>query len=170
MDEAGFGRINKPKRCWCRKGIRPSIPCHHVREYIYAYAAVFPATGDLTMLILPRSNTVCMNIFLEEVSREMAEKQVLLIMDRAPWHASGALAVPDNILVEYLLPYSPELNPTENLWDEIREKGFRNEAFASLERVKDKLSDTVQPLFRNKDSIRSLTFRSWLNIPDSIAN
>ena len=33
QDEAGFGRINKPKYCWCEKGIRPSVPCSHIREY-----------------------------------------------------------------------------------------------------------------------------------------
>ena len=42
QDEAGFGRINKPKYCWCNKNIRPSVPCHHIREYSYAYGAVEP--------------------------------------------------------------------------------------------------------------------------------
>ena len=46
QDEAGFGRINKPKYCWCEKGIRPSVPCHHIREYRYAYGAVEPLTGS----------------------------------------------------------------------------------------------------------------------------
>jgi len=45
QDEAGFGRINKPKNCWCKKGIRPSVPCHHIREYRYVYGAVEPKTG-----------------------------------------------------------------------------------------------------------------------------
>ena len=42
QDEAGFGRINKPKYCWSEKGIRPSVPCHHIREYRYAYGANEP--------------------------------------------------------------------------------------------------------------------------------
>ena len=42
QDEAGFGRINKPKRCWCAKGHRPTVPCHHIREYRYLYGAVSP--------------------------------------------------------------------------------------------------------------------------------
>ena len=46
QDEAGFGRINMPKYCWCEKGIRPSVPCHHIREYRYAYGAVEPLTGS----------------------------------------------------------------------------------------------------------------------------
>ena len=44
QDEAGFGRINHPKYCWCEKGIRPCVPCHHIREYRYAYGAVEPLT------------------------------------------------------------------------------------------------------------------------------
>ena len=122
------------------------------------------------MLTLPYSNTMCMNLFLKEVSREMTGKQVLLIMDRAPWHTSGLLEVPDNIIIEYLPAYSPELNPTENLWDEIREKGFRNEKFDSLSQVQDRLIDTVQPMFTNKDRVHSLTYRSWIDIPVVIAN
>ena len=42
QDEAGFGRNNKPKSCWCKKGKRPSVPCHHIREYRYVYGAVEP--------------------------------------------------------------------------------------------------------------------------------
>ena len=53
QDEAGFGRINKPKYCWCEKGVRPSVPCHHIREYRYVYGAVEPLTGDACFLIMP---------------------------------------------------------------------------------------------------------------------
>ena len=63
QDEAGFGRINKPKACWCGNGIRPAVPCHRVREYVYAYGAVSPIDGEKVSLILPKSNTECMNIF-----------------------------------------------------------------------------------------------------------
>ena len=66
QDEAGFGRINKPKRCWCSKEMRPSVPCHHIREYRYAYGAVEPTTGKHFFLVLPRCDTICMNVFLEE--------------------------------------------------------------------------------------------------------
>ena len=46
QDEAGFGRINKPKYCWCKQGIRPSVPCYHIRLYRYVYGAVEPVTGE----------------------------------------------------------------------------------------------------------------------------
>ncbi len=46
QDEASFGRINKPKYCWCQKGIRPQIPCHSIREYRYVYGAAEAKTGE----------------------------------------------------------------------------------------------------------------------------
>jgi hypothetical protein len=61
-DEAGFGRTNKPKRCWCTKGIRPNVPIHRVREYMQAYGAVSPLDGQMVSLVFPKSNTNCMNI------------------------------------------------------------------------------------------------------------
>lgn len=70
QDEAGFGRINKPKYCWCEKGVRPTVPCHHIREYYYAYGAVEPVTGDSCFLVLPYCNSVCMNVFLQELSEQ----------------------------------------------------------------------------------------------------
>lgn len=57
QDEAGFGRINKPKYCWCKKGERPCVPCHHICEYRYVYGAVEPLTGESCFLIMPYCNT-----------------------------------------------------------------------------------------------------------------
>ena len=118
QDEAGFGRINKPKYCWCQKGIRPSVPCHHIREYRYAYGAVEPMTGAGRFLVMPYCNTVCMNIFLEELSQAFPQDQILLCCDGAAWHKSKKLQVPENIELFFLPPYTPEMNPIEQIWKE----------------------------------------------------
>ena len=60
QDEAAFGRINKPKYCWCYKGLRPVVPSQHIREYRYAYGAVDPIDGDSFFLVLPYANADCM--------------------------------------------------------------------------------------------------------------
>ena len=70
QDEAGFGRINKAKRCWCKKGQRPSVPCHHIREYRYVYGAVEPMTGESFFLVIPYCNTKCMQLFLNRLHDE----------------------------------------------------------------------------------------------------
>lgn len=161
-DEAGFGRINKPKRCWCRKGIRPTVPCHHIREYRYLYGGVSPLDGELFSLVMPYANTDCMNVFLEELSKAYPADHIVLILDNASWHSSSRLVIPSNIQLYPLLPYTPELNPIEMIWDEVREKGFRNEIFRSLDGVLDRLCDTVKSLCSDPQRIASITRRQWL--------
>lgn len=162
QDEAGFGRINKPKRCWCRAGTRPQVPCHHIREYRYVYGAVSPLDGELFTLIMPYTNTECMNIFLRELSKQYAQDYILLVVDNAAWHRSKGLIIPENIELYPLLPYTPELNPIEQIWDELREKGFRNEIFPTLEHVVSRLCDTIVHLSHIPSRIASIAHRAWI--------
>ena len=67
-----------------------------------------------------------MNVFLEELSQEYSEDYILLVADNASWHRSKGLVIPKNIEIYPLLPYTPELNPIEQIWDDVREKGFKN--------------------------------------------
>jgi len=159
-DEAGFGRINKPKRCWCPKGARPVVPCQHIREYYYAYGAVEPQTGESLFLVLPNANTDCMNVFLQELSKAYAEDYILLIADRASWHRAKSLTTPDNIRIFHIPPYTPEMNPIEQIWKEIRKIGFKNEMFQTLDKVADRLCESVNSL--SCDIVKSITGRDWL--------
>ena len=160
QDEAGFGRINKPKYCWCGEGIRPSVPCHHIREYRYTYGAVEPMTGDGYFLVMPYCNTVCMNIYLKQLSERYSEDIILLCCDGAAWHKSAGLELPENIVLFHIPPYTPEMNPIEQIWKEIRKRGFRNEVFATLEKVVDRLCDTISTL--SNQVISSITGRQWI--------
>lgn len=160
QDEAGFGRINKPKYCWCYKGVRPTVPCHHIREYRYAYGAVEPLTGESFFLILPYSNTICMNLYLEKLSQEYSSDQIILVCDGAAWHKANGLIIPKNIRILYLPPATPEMNPIEQIWTWLRRHGFRNEVFATLEKVVDRLCDTIRSL--SKSTVNSITARDWI--------
>jgi len=157
QDEAGFGRINKPKYCWCEKGVRPVVPCHHIREYRYAYGSVDPLTGDSFFLVLPWCNTACTNVFLRELSKEFQDDVILLCCDGAAWHKSKALMVPDNIELFFIPHYTPEMNPIEQIWKELRKRGFKNEVFSTLEKVVDRLCDAICSL--TPAVIRSITGR-----------
>ena len=160
QDEAAFGRINKPKYCWCRKGIRPSVPCHHIRKYRYVYGAVEPLTGGSFFLVMPYCNTACMNAFLEHLSKAYPEDYIVLICDGAAWHKSGTLKVFSNIELMFIPPYTPEMNPIEQIWRELRARGFHNEVFQSLENVVDRLCDTICMLAA--ETVRSITCRDWI--------
>jgi transposase len=127
-DEARFGRMNRPRPCWAPRGIRPEVASQLIREYIYLYGAVCPQDGTCVYLIMPTSNTACFQSFLNVLSRRFPRQDILLVLDGAPNHRCGDLVVPSNITLLFLPPYAPELNPKENLWDEIREKVFKNYA------------------------------------------
>ena len=159
QDEAGFGRINKPKYCWCRKGLRPSVPCHHIREYRYAYGAVEPQTGQSFFLVMPYCNTDCMNVFLRELAKEYPDDFLLIVMDGASWHKAKGLQMPDNIKLLYLPPATPEMNPIEQIWAWLRLHGFRNEVFQTLDKVVDRLCDTICSL--SPQIVKSITHRDW---------
>ena len=159
-DEAGFGRINKPKRCWCPKGKRPSVPCHHIREYRYAFGAVDPKDGASFFLVMPHCNTACMNVFLREVSKMFPDEYIALVADGAAWHKSKGLMIPSNIEIINLPPYTPEMNPIEQIWKELRTRGFRNEVFQTLDKVVDRLCEVIRSL--SPQAIQSITARSWI--------
>lgn len=160
QDEASFGRINKPKHCWCFPGHRPSVPCHRVREYRYVYGAVEPLTGGSFFLILPYCNTEYMNLFLEKLSEQYPDDLIVLVCDGAAWHKSNGLEIPDNIRLIFLPPATPEMNPIEQIWKEIRKRGFRNELFQTLAKVMDRLCDTICSL--TPEIIKSITLRAWI--------
>ena len=112
--------MSNPVPCWAPRKVRPKLPSQRIRQSSYVYAAVCPESGDLCSLIMPYSNTDCMQIFLAEFARQRAGKPTLLIMDQAAWHKSSALKTYPNIFVKFQPPYSPELNPVEQLWMHIR--------------------------------------------------
>lgn len=127
---------------------------------MYAYGAVEPLNGDNVFLILPYCNTNCMNLFLKKLSEKYPDDLILLCCDGAAWHKSGALSVPENIELFFIPPYTPEMNPIEQIWKELRQVGFRNEIFASLEKVVDRLCDVIQGL--SNATVRSITGRQWI--------
>ena len=73
---------------------------------------------------------------------------------------SAGLELPDNIVLFHIPPYTPEMNPIEQIWKEIRKRGFRNEVFPSLDKVVDRLCDTICSL--SNDVISSITGRNWI--------
>ena len=101
-----------------------------------------------------------MNVFLKELSKQYPEDMILLCCDGAAWHKSKSLQVPDNIVLFHIPPYTPEMNPIEQIWKELRKLGFRNEIFSSLEKVVDRLCNTICRL--SPALIRSITARNWI--------
>ena len=136
------------------------MPCHHIREYRYAYGAVEPKTGENFFLIFPYCNTDCMNVFLAELAKVYPNDRIMLICDGAMWHKANSLIKPEQISLIFIPPYTPEMNPIEQIWKEIRKRGFRNEVFQTLEKVVDRLCEVIQKL--PASVIQSITGRQWI--------
>lgn len=162
MDEARFGRISEPTRCWAPAGIRPRVPTQVIREFTYAYAAVCPFDGHLDTLVLPEVTTPVMSFFLDHVAAQHLGEQVVLIMDQAGWHKARDLHIPENITLFWLPPYSPELNPVEHLWKHLRHAAFHNRVFHSLDAVEDQLVHGLHALLNTPELVRSLTLYDWM--------
>jgi transposase len=162
QDEARFGRINDLRRCWAPKGFRPEVGLQIVREYSYAFGAVSPLGGTFDSLVLPVVTAEAMSIFLAEVARRHPEEFILMFLDGAGWHRAHDLVVPENMRLEALPPYSPQLNPVEHIWEEIREKWFANEVFDSLDVVEDRLVEAFVALENNRELVASTTGFKWI--------
>jgi transposase-like protein len=133
-----------------------------VHEYTYVYAAICPQDGVLDSLILPRGDAEAMSLFLQEVSSRHPDEYVIMVADGAGWHRANDLKIPENICLVSLPPYSPELNPVEHLWEEIREKWFGNEVFRDMNGVENQLLNALVSLENDPERVRSLAGFDWI--------
>ncbi len=136
QDEARFGQKGTITRVWARRGSRPRAVRQIRYTSLYVLVAVCMSPGATSALIMPELNADVLNLFLEQLSRELpAGVHAVLIWDGAGFHTSGDLEVPRNISVILLPPYSPELNPVENLWHSLRAHHWSNRAYQGLRRI-----------------------------------
>jgi len=161
QDEAGFGRISDPAACWAPPKHRPEVPSQRVRQYKTVYGAVSPIDGESLFLVLQKSNTENMNIFLKALAEKFPDDLILLCADNASWHKSIDLIVPFNIRFFYIPPRTPQMNPIETVWREIRKLGFKNKVFPSIKKVIEKFWEVVNAL--DKETIKSITLRDWIH-------
>ncbi len=111
-----------------------------------------------------KMNTVEMGFFLEQVSSRHPKDYILMVVDGASSHKSKDLVVPANIALIGLPPYSPQLNPQERIWDELREKAFPNRVFSTMAAVREQLKNGLEKLCANAARIKSLTAWPWVKL------
>ncbi len=109
-------------------------------------------------LILPKANSAMMSLFLAHVAREYAGYFIVMQVDRAGWHGSKELVVPENIRLLAQPAHSPEVQPTEHIWDEVREKHFHNRVFDDMDAVEHTLVEGLNALRAAPERVRSLTY------------
>lgn len=118
----------------------------------------------MTSLVLPSANTAMMNLFLKHVSQSFEDYFIVMQVDQAGWHHSKELLVPANIRLIEQPAYSPEVNPVEHLWEELREKYLHNRLFSSLDSLVEVLCQGLNELTEDKERLRSMMSFPHLNV------
>jgi DDE superfamily endonuclease len=124
---------------------------------------VCPAREIGVGLVLPEANAEAMNLHLAAVSREIAPGAfAVMLLDGAGWHQTGGrLVVPENMGLLHLPPYSPELNPVENVWQYLRPNFLSNRTFADHNAIVDACCHAWNALVALPARLRSITERAW---------
>lgn len=163
QDEARFGRLMKPHACWAPYPIRPLVAEGVVREYVYAYTAANPLNGRIDFTIQPFLDAENVNKFLQYLSSQHANEEVLLVWDGARAHTGDETKMPSNIHAIQLPPRSPRLNPVESFWGELREKFFHNYTFENIPCLIDYLTYSLCSIKQDKRMLRRLLGFDWIN-------
>lgn len=142
--------------------MRPEVCTQVGREFVYAMATVDPFSGELFSLVLPWSDSETMSIFWEHTAQQLKDSYRLIFLDKAGWHIANALRIPENIKLVFLPPYSPELNPMENIWKYLKDNFFANRAFKSLDEVQDVLCESLRYIHSYPESVHSMTCYPWI--------
>jgi len=163
QDEARFGRMSDPRSCWAPAPYRPVVNLALIREFRYEYATVSPWDGCLDFMTTEKMNTENMSSFLAQVSKAHNGEFIVMIVDGASSHRSKDLVIPENMVLIRLPPYSPELNPAEQIWNILRRNYFANRVFESLDAATDQAEFGLAEMAANKAAMKSLTNWPWIN-------
>jgi len=132
-------------------------------KWVWLYGFVNPESGETYWWLMPFVNSEIFSQVLEDFAQHFGigkNKQVLLVLDGARWHTSKSLKIPEGIHLEFLPPYSPELQPAERLWP-VTNEPIVNRSFESLEELESVLIPRLEVLMKQPEFIRGLTCFHW---------
>jgi transposase len=164
QDESRFGQQGTTTNLWARRGTRPTAVRQTEYQYLWVLGAVCPETGHAEGLLSPQLNTQIVNLFMEQFSRNLADDEhAVMIWDGAGFHTSKKVNVPPNVTLIKLPPYSPELNPIENLWHYLKSHFWSNRAYANYDELEQAAIDAWQQAVLNADLMKTVCASPYLN-------
>lgn len=165
QDEARVGQRGTVTRTWAKKGTRPRLTRQQQFEYAYVFGAVCPARDEGVGLVMPEVNTEAMLIHLEPISAKIPKgRHAVIVLDRAAWHPTKRLKRFNNLSLLPLPPASPELNPTEQVWQVLRNEQLANRNYEDYEAITIACCDAWNGFVDTPDRVRTLCSRSWANL------
>lgn len=158
QDESRFGLKTVLGRRITLKGVKPIVPVQWQRDNFWLYGAVEPATGEHFFYSFSHLDAACFGHFVKLFGAAFPESLNLLHLDQASAHIATTFTWPDNVVPIFQPSHSPELNPIERLWQDLK-KLFKNHHFPSLPALRQRVFQVVNSL--SKTVLRSLTGWSY---------
>ena len=162
QDEARVGQKGTLTYIWARRGTRPRAVQDTRYKWTYLFGALCPERAVGAGLIMPRANTDAMTLHLAEIAKNIAPgAHAILVLDGAGWHVSKKLIAPDNITLLKLPPYSPELNPIENVWAYLRGTKLAHRLFNTYDDIVKTCCEAWNSFLADTNTVQSVTTREW---------
>lgn len=165
QDEARFGQQNTTTRVWATKGTRPRVVRQQQFEYAYLFGAVCPATGATEAIISPLSNSDAMREHMSLISKRTPRgRHAVVVMDGAGWHQQHIVEEFDNVTIIKLPPYSPELNPVEQVWQWLRQNELANRCFKGYDDIVEQCTRAWNSFIDDIERVKTLCARDWVKL------
>ena len=162
-DEHRIGLKPLVRRVWAPIGQRPIATVQHRFAWRYLVGFVHPASGRALFHLATSVSIPLFETELAAFARQVGAsptKQIVLVLDRAGWHTSRKLRVPEHVHLLFLPPYSPELQPAEHLWP-LTNEALVNRHFATIEDLEEAQLAHCATLQARPDRIQSTTRFHW---------
>lgn len=157
-----MGQRGTVTRVWAIKGTRPRAIRQQQFEYAYIFGAVCPERDVAVGLVLPSVNSHAMKVHLQHISAQVpAGKHAIIVLDRAAWHTTKKINGFKNISLLPLPAASPELNPVEQLWQQLRDRELSNRCYEDYEDIVKSCCEAWNNYVDVPNTIRKLCTRQW---------
>lgn len=171
-DSAEVSLMPTITRCWTKIGQQRLIPTPGVRaQKRWNWGTVNVLTGQTVHIVHQRRNNIGFRRLLAAIARyfqlaDHPQRKVILFVDNDRAHDAKAVRKllakhAHRIQLEWLPPYSPELNPQEDIWQHMRRKVTHNHYFEGLEPLLTAVDDFHQELEADRGQVLRL-LKPWL--------
>ncbi len=130
-------------------------------EYAYLFGSVCPRRGIGEAIVVPWVNKEIMIQHLNQISQVT---DAVVIMDGAGWHTDDIAEQFNNVSIIKLPPYSPELNPIEQVWSWLRQHYLANQTFTNYNDIVDKVCSAWDRFLESTDRMTDMCRREWINL------
>ncbi len=162
QDEMRYGLISNYRRSWSIKGERTELKNQMEYSNRYLYSAFNPISGKSFHLIgFSDANGLHTKVFLEKMKKEFPNKHLFIIWDNAPFHKLKALHIMKDITIVPLPSYSPQLNPAERFFGELR-KTTANRIFENIDEQEKEIEINLIDYLDNPDKVKQLCGYKWI--------